>query len=444
MTKFLAVARETLGRERVVLGAKLDWESLTAADAVLVVHPTARLQFGEASAFLSAGGRLAIVDDFGKADQLLSRFHIRRALAPTNPAESVGNNPRLPIARPFALEGDAAGGRVLRHPIVADVDQVATNHPSALETDPEVELTPVLTLRDRQGEEALFAVIGVIGNAQACGLDTGSPENPRARCGRLFAMADPSVFINLMMEFEGNRELARGMLQYLLEDDSWGQRRGKLFILANDFQQSGQFGGQADLQRRLESTLGSLQQLLDRVRADGLPTQLAAALAALSALVTALWVLRSSGKVYERQTPRFARDQPLVAQGGVAGRIAVLSAPSTHNALVVLELKAAAEEVLRQALRLPRHASSAAIVEALEQTGAVTPRSQKVLGTLLSQMADAEKAVLSSESIRLPAESVKQMRQELEPILKQATDFASRSVAGPSLGRLRPQAPRPL
>ena len=60
MTEFLTLARSTLGAERVVLGAKLNWESLTEADAVLIIHPEVRVQFGEASAFLSAGGRLAI------------------------------------------------------------------------------------------------------------------------------------------------------------------------------------------------------------------------------------------------------------------------------------------------------------------------------------------------------------------------------------------------
>ncbi len=425
MTEFLAVARGTLGRERVVLGAKLDWERLTPADAVLVIHPETRLQFGEASAFLSAGGRLAVIDDFGKADQLLARFHIHRAFAPSEPLESFNRNTNLPIARPHVLHGD--DGSALRHPIVANVQQVVTNHPTALSTDPDVELTPVLTLADSAGNQTLFAVIGVIGDARACGLSNGVPTNRRARCGRLFAMGDPSVFINLMMSFDGNRELARGMLRYLVEDDGWGKRQGKLYIIANNFDQTGQFGGQADLQRKLESTLDDMQRLLDEVKEEGLPKNLALILAALLIAGVSLWAFRSSGKVYDRPTPRYAKDTPLVAQGGAAGRAAVLSAPTTHHALVVLELKAAAEEVLRQALRLPRHASAGAILEALKRTGAVDPGSQQRLERLFAEMAAAEKAVVSSESIRLPAESVKEMRQQLEPILTQATQFAARN-----------------
>lgn len=419
MSEFLAIARETLGEKRIVLTAQLNWAGLSPSDAVMVIHPTARVEFAEASAFLAAGGRLAMLDDFGQADELLERFHIQRISAPRQPKESIHENPSLQIARPHVSEGP--GAISLRHPIVRHAEQVITNHPTALSTDSTVELTPVLTLSGTDGESSLFALIGVIGDANACGLNSGTPQYPHARCGRLFAMADPSVFINLMLGFEGNRDFARGLLEYLVDDDSWGARQGKLYVLVNDFQQTGHYGADTGLQRRLESALHEGQELLDTVKKDGLPATLSWLLATLAVIATSAWAFRSSGRLYKRAIPRYARPTPVVAQGGAAGRAAVLAAPSTHPTLVVLELKAAAEELCRQALSLPARASTATILAAIQQRGALSPRSTKVLEKLLARMAGAERAVVASESLRLSTESVKDMHAELQPILEELT-----------------------
>src|SRR5690606_13813417 len=99
-TKLLELARKQLGARRVVLSPELDWSRLEATDAVLVLHPEARLQFSELSAFLAGGGRVALIDDFGKADQALARFHIRRHSAPIEPLESWQSNAALQYARP--------------------------------------------------------------------------------------------------------------------------------------------------------------------------------------------------------------------------------------------------------------------------------------------------------------------------------------------------------
>jgi hypothetical protein len=408
----------------VVLGARLDWSQLTPADAVLLFHPGTRVEFTEASSFLTAGGRLAMIDDFGKGDELLRRFHIRRDFAP-KPLEMLNDNPSLAVVRPHVHH--SPDGLSLRHPIVKQVQQVITNHPAALSTDNHVELTSVLTLEDSKNKQHLFAAIGVIGDGAACGLSPGIPARRNATCGRLFAMGDPSVFINLMMAFDGNRELARGLVRYLVEGDSWGQREGKLYILANEFTQTGQFAGEPGLDRKLESALDDLQQLLDQVRQEGLPGTLTTLSAALLALAVAAWAYRSSGKLYDRRSPRYVAETPLVAQGGAAGRAAVLASPSTDNALIVLELKSATEETLRYALRLPPHSGPGAILASLAQTGAIDTRAQAILSGLFAQMAAAEKAIVGSESLRVPLSSVKQMRDELEAILDQAEKYAGRN-----------------
>lgn len=415
-TRLLELARKKLGPGRVVLGAKLDWSLLTPADAVVVLHPDARLQFSQVSAFLSAGGRLALIDDFGKGDQLLSRFHIHRTSPPTRPLESLLDNQHLQLARPAETAGKS--GVALRHPMVDDVEYVVTNHPAALATSEQVELTPVLHLADEHGQRQLLAVIGVIGDAAACGLDDGRPRNPKARCGRLFAMSDPSVFIDLMMQFEGNRNLARGMLEYLLEDDAWGRRQGNLYIVANDFSQSGDFGGAGEFERQLDSALDSVAAWLNDTQREGLPDRFAWLLAVVACTCIALVLWKTSSKVYERPTPRYARLPPLVSQGGLLGRAAVLSAEGTHRNLVVLELKAAIEDYLRQRFGLSSLASSGQLLEALDQRGDLDQPAMASLRDAFRQMTQAETAMLGSENARFSRESVKELHAALRRIVE--------------------------
>lgn len=412
---FLDLARAEIGRQRVVLDARIDWSALTAKDAVLFLHPTSAVDATEASAFVSAGGRLAVVDDFGQGDQLLRRFRIERIPAPARPDESHRGNPRLAFARPVKTE--TASGKTLEHPMVSAVDHVVTNHPTAYGTGPDVELTPVLTLGDEAGNRQLFAAIGVIGDGRACGLEDGVPKSPSARCGRLFAMADSSVFIDLMMGFEGNRELARGLVNYLVEDDSWGERQGRLFIVSNTFDQSGHFGGKDDFAHEVDRLLDNLETLLDDAREEGLPEKALWLLALLAIGGTSAFAWQSSGKLYRRPTPRYARPQPLTAQPGAPGRAAVLSAPTTHGTLVLVELKSAAEEFLRHRLSLPRTASAHAILEAVTSRGALDTASSDELTNLFGRLERAEKALLASENLRIRPESIRQIHQRLADLL---------------------------
>jgi hypothetical protein len=413
--KFLELAREELGRDRVVLGARIDWNQLTEKDAVLLLHPQSNIDATEASSFVSAGGRLAVVDDFGKGDQLLARFHIQRTPAPKPSAETHRDNPNLMLARPVVTETGAR--KPLKHPMVVNVDHVVTNHPTAYATASHVELTPVLTLRDTSGTEALFAVIGVIGDGKACGLEDGSPRDRAARCGRLFAMADSSVFIDLMMRFDGNRALAKGLVNYLVESDAWGARQGMLYILTNSFDQTGHFGGRSDFARELDRVVDNLESMLDDTRKEGLPKQWTWMLAILAALGTAAFAWQSSGRLYQRPTPRYARGQPRSAQAGAAGRAAVLAAPTTHGTLVLLELKAAAEEYLRARLGLPSTASSAGLLETLRTRHALEPSLLERLSGLFAQMERAEKSLLGAESLRIRPESIRTVHQGLAEIL---------------------------
>src|SRR5262245_5170202 len=73
-SELLEIARTELGKDRVELVATLDFEKLTPNDGVLVLHPEVEINPDEIAAFLIAGGRLAVLDDHGKATSLLARY----------------------------------------------------------------------------------------------------------------------------------------------------------------------------------------------------------------------------------------------------------------------------------------------------------------------------------------------------------------------------------
>lgn len=413
LSTFLKVARDQLGARRVVVEAVVNWETLRPEDALLVIHPEADLSFSEASAFLSAGGRLGVVDDYGRADDLLRRFQISRISAPT-PAESFRNNPALAIAH--AHWSSSESGVTLTHPIAEEVDRVVTNHPQALRELPGVELTRVLDLQGEDGEVVALAVVGVIGDADACGLNGSTTRQAKATCGRLFAMSDPSVFIDLMMQFEGNQSLARGVVKYLTESDVWGPRQGKLYVVVNRFDQLGHFGGQTDLRDSLTKALENVHAAFRDLQARGLPTRAATALAFLCAAFTALWAFRTGGRLYPRPRPKYASAVPLVAQGGLAGRSAVLAAPTTPEALRVLELKAALEAQLRSGFGLGGHEPFSQLVERAATSGDLSPTDSAKLRSLHSHFQSASETLTRGASIHRAA-SLEKLVADLQETL---------------------------
>ena len=248
----LELARSELGSDRVVVLSTLDWEQVKASDGVLVLHPTEPLDAEEAAAFMKAGGRMAVLDDYGKGDRLLSHFKIRRRALPTDPSRYLRSKPQLPIATPAF---DTSGGDVLGlHPTVADVKQVVLNHGTGL-VHPD--LTPVLEVRVRGGDPVAVAVAGQI-------------EGEESK-GRLFAMGDPSAFINQMLRYPGNRAFASGLVHYLADGDATEARRGRLFIVANEFGEKGSFGGVTPLRKSVDRKINAALEALEELRSDGFP-----------------------------------------------------------------------------------------------------------------------------------------------------------------------------
>src|SRR5262249_51836678 len=159
----------------------LDLRQLRREDGVVLVHPERVIDADELMAYMRAGGRLVLLDDYGTGDALLARFGIRRVPLPSRPAEMLRGNPALAIAEPASV-----------HPAVRHASRVVVNHGTGLAHPA---LSPVLVVRGESEPDVLFAVAGAVGQ------------------GRLLAVGDASVAINGMMRYPGNRALAVALVR---------------------------------------------------------------------------------------------------------------------------------------------------------------------------------------------------------------------------------------
>ncbi len=403
-SEFYALAQQDLGKARVEVVATIDYEHLSKDDALLVLHPEVELDYNELSAFLRAGGRMAVLDDRGDADHFLGRFQIRRVEAPLHPAQALRDNPNLAIAVP-AVE-QVAGQEQNRHPVVAGVDRVVTNHPTAL-VHPN--LTQVLKIPALGEPDATLAVTGII-----------------AKSGRLFAMGDPSVVINEMLRYPGNRAFASGLVKYLVENDAGISRGGKLFVVANDFSQKGHFGGSRGAFGELSSLSDALSTFASEIRKNGLPGALSLACAIAACAGVLVWAIRYSSRLYRRSVPRYALATPLVAQGGLAGRAAVLAAPNTDPVLLMLELRAALSDALCQRLGLVRLSSPEQILGELSRNRVFSAERMSELASLFREFAQAQAALLSRKRLKIAAGHLAQLSRKVLEILGEIEERSAR------------------
>jgi hypothetical protein len=336
-----------------------------------------------------------VLDDRGKATSFLARYRIQRVEAPLRPALMLRNSPNLPIAVPVVQE--VAGQEQNRHPTVRDVDRIVTNHPTAL-THPD--LTPVLEIPAVGEPNATLAVTGVIGKR-----------------GRLFAMGDPSVFINLMLRYPGNRAFARHLVEYLVDRDDWGERGGKLYVLSNSIGRRGHFGGAPGPAREAREALDALGDALRDARENGLSGSIALGLAAVALATALVWALEHALRLYKRYVPRYALASPLLAQGGVAGRAAVLAAPTTDRALVLAEIRSALVEALAERLGVDPRAASARLADEVAARGVLGPGPMAALRDLLRELDRAQAFLAQNRRLRMPEPRLLELHQKMMEIL---------------------------
>lgn len=358
LSELVRTAESELGTQRVVAPSTLRLQELKRDDGILLVHPERVLDVDELSAFMRAGGRVVLLDDYGTGDELLARFGIRRVPLPARPAEMLRGNPSLAIAEPAGV-----------HPTLRDVGRVVTNHATGLD---HLALSPLLVVRGDREPDVLLAVAGAVGH------------------GRLIAVGDASIAINAMMRYPGNRAFSRALARYATDDDVWGKRGGKLYVLTNGFRTEGSFGDASGAVGALGDVRRAMVESVETVRREGLPP-FAAYFAALAlALGVVVWTSARVGRLHRPVAPRFVRAVPTALQGGVAGHAAVLGSPDGSRVLALVELKSALEEQLATRLGLERAPGHQELVAQVRAAGLLDDVRASALSRLLDELARVE------------------------------------------------------
>jgi len=233
----------------VEAASDVTWESLSPdKDVLYILYPTREVDAVQLMAFIRAGGRVLLADDFGKADDALATLSLIRREAATVRASRHDGNPNLPVAEP----------RDRSHPLARDVTDLVTNHPRVLEVE--------------RGD-TVFSFSG--GDAVVVAGEFGS--------GRYVVLSDPSVLINAMLAFDGNLAFALNLLSYL----SPKQGRGRVVLLAGEFALHGESTRLPEA-GNMNDLLGGVGAVLDELN-DYLPSE--ALLRAMGATGAAAFLL---------------------------------------------------------------------------------------------------------------------------------------------------------
>ena len=173
-------------------------------------------------------------------------------------------------------------------------------------------------------------------------------------------MGDPSAVINQMLRYPENRQYAEHLVEYLVEDDTWGARRGQLYLVTNEFSTSTDKSG-ALSPRLLADRLRDVGRSMVQLR---MPEFVAWVLGLAVCLIIGREAWRRMAQRTEAYRPRFAMPVPMVSQPGEAGRAAVLSAPTTPRSLVFLELMTAVSAYLAGYLDIGEDSGMASVFDA--------------------------------------------------------------------------------
>ena len=351
LSDLIAVAREAGVDVRT--GPRIDLAAVRSSDGLLLVYPLQDPPRADLTAFMLDGGRLAVADDFGAGGQLLAAFQISRdAPAPVRKERRLRGNRNVLVARPR-----------VSHVLVEGVDAVVVNHTQVLR---HAQLDAILALDEDAGAVVLGGAVGK---------------------GRLVAIGDPSVLINNMLEFRGNRAFARNLLRYLARD-------GRLWLATPDTILASRYPG-------LKGTdpLGAVRAALARLGEVRLPKaalQLCSAVIATMLLGVALSALPRRG-TYVRAVSLPAAE----TVAGLAGRVRYFARPRRNLLGPLLVYKLELEHALVDALGLRGAPSVRDVAGALAQAG-VAPAiamSAELLLRELDQLSLAEHSTSSQPAV---------------------------------------------
>lgn len=176
----------------------LDYGSLDGQDVLVFLHPETAIDESNLLSFLSAGGRVILADDYGLGSGALGRLGITRRSGNLPPGtRRYRDGQELPIAAP--VRGTALGRAA---------SELVGNHSAFF--------TSSLPATYAFAPGAALVIEATV------------------QRGRIVALADPSVFINNMLQLPGNRDFAARLILDLCR-----QQRDRLVLLYGPFQQRG-------------------------------------------------------------------------------------------------------------------------------------------------------------------------------------------------------------
>jgi hypothetical protein len=390
LADFLRLAQKELDSRHVVTTERIDLGDLSPDDTLVLVHPERELDSDELEFFMHAGGNVVLLDDFGTGDAVLAHFHMQRVPLPARPAKMLRGNPAFAVAEPASS-----------HPAVSDVAHVVTNHATGIS---DYGLKPLLVVQGRDEPNVLLAAVGAVG------------------AGHFVAVGDPSIVMNAMLRYPGNRAFALSLVRFAAGDGA--ARRGRVFVLANDFTITGRYGENAvagGLRRSFRGILDAFRQGVSPLAA-----YLAALLVGLGIVV---WASARAGRTHAPLPPRYVRPTSIAAQGGVAGHAAALAAPGASRTAILVELKSAIEEVLATRLGLERLTPRDELVARARDSGLLGPEDARSLGELLARLGRAEDALARKDRGGLERFG-RVTDAELEGVAARVRDILAAAVPG--------------
>ena len=233
----------------VVVGNSLDFSLLSGDEVLLIVGPLARLDGNgqqQLRAFVRAGGRLVVADDFRAGATWLAPFGLRLVDEAGAAAQTVTGAPSL-----MRFPGADIGGF-----LGFQVGEIVLNHPAAMLVE-----SPAV-VRGEESQTQRIAHGRYVDGVRAWLVEV------RMGRGRMLGLADPSVLIDGMLRsYHGDKQFAANLLR-------WGCYAGErcaVRLLPNLRQVGGVFvppaqphGGRGNLLDGLSQVLAWLGELLRR------------------------------------------------------------------------------------------------------------------------------------------------------------------------------------
>ena len=308
---------EVTQQDRIDLGA------VVPGDAMVVLYPTEPPPAASLAQFMREGGRLALADDHGQAEELLRIYRFNRRPADAPDAPHLRGNVELPVAHAST-----------EHYLSEGVPFLVANHAATVGHG---ELAPIFAFDD-SGRGLVTA--GAVGD------------------GRFVAIGDPSLFINNMLEFRGNRRFAENLAHYLTDEGS-----GRLWLVTPNTVLAGRYGELGadrpfhDLRRWLEHLAG----------ADTPPMALTVATVTLVAIL----LVAAAGSLPRRSpydgSTMFARPP---SSGGFVGRVGFFGRRGVNLLPAILMYKFELESELIWRLNLSGSPLLRDVLTALRARGA--------------------------------------------------------------------------